>query len=147
MTSAFLSKLIVENDNGATMTLAQPLVYWSALFNAEMIVPAGFVTDFASIPRLLHTIIPKHGKYDAPAVLHDAAYQTGHIGDRSITQLDADRLMLEAMQVKGVRWTQRRAIYLGCRMGGWLVWRRYRRTPVPPVPTTGTPQPAPELAS
>jgi hypothetical protein len=37
-------------------------------------VPAGFVTDFASIPRPFWSILPTWGKYGPPAVVHDFLY-------------------------------------------------------------------------
>jgi hypothetical protein len=37
-------------------------------------VPIGFKTDFASVPRLLWSIIPRWGKYGNAAVIHDFLY-------------------------------------------------------------------------
>ena len=34
-------------------------------------VPAGFMHDFATIPRIFWPILPKNGNYDLPAILHD----------------------------------------------------------------------------
>lgn len=85
-------------------------------------VPAGFKTDLASIPRPLWAVLPPVGAYDAAAVVHDYLYQ--HNG---VSRADADAVLLEAMRILGVRWTQRAAIYAGVRLGGWVAWRKYRR--------------------
>ena len=40
-----------------------------------VIVPAGFVTDFASVPKIVWSFIPPMGPYAAAAVLHDWWYE------------------------------------------------------------------------
>lgn len=42
-------------------------------------VPAGFVTDFASIPRAFWVVLPPTGKYGKAAVVHDYLYVMGGI--------------------------------------------------------------------
>lgn len=37
------------------------------------VVPSGFRTDLASVPRALHWLLPPDGPYEAAAVRHDAA--------------------------------------------------------------------------
>src|SRR5437868_748210 len=39
-----------------------------------IVVPAGFVTDFASIPRAFWSGMSPHGQYSRAAVLHDYLY-------------------------------------------------------------------------
>lgn len=79
-------------------------------------VQAGFITDFASIPRPLWGLVggPADGKYRKAAVLHDWLYRTPHIATRS----QADQVLLEAMRVSGCSWFQRTVIYSGVRIGG-----------------------------
>jgi hypothetical protein len=87
-------------------------------------VPAGFVTDFASIPRLFWTLIPKLGPYNMAAVIHDYLYRTQPDG---WTRRMADEVFYDLMREDGVRasraWTMHRAV----RLGGWVNWRRARR--------------------
>ena len=55
-------------------------------------VPAGFVTDLASVPRVFWSLIPPEGKVDEPSVVHDYLYAKG--GDLRIgkfSRADADR--------------------------------------------------------
>lgn len=37
----------------------------------EFMIPSGFITDIASVPRLLQGLFPAAGKYRECAVLHD----------------------------------------------------------------------------
>lgn len=59
------------------------------------VVPKGFKTDFASIPRIFWTIIAPLGKHTLPAVLHDFLYTEGYkIG---ISRKEADKIFYKAM--------------------------------------------------
>lgn len=63
-------------------------------------VPAGTITDLASVPRWLWTVFPPHGRYAKAAIVHDYLYERA-IGSKR----EADRIFLEAMGVLGVpRW-------------------------------------------
>lgn len=47
----------------------------SAIANiTKIVVPKGFVTDFASIPRVFWAVLPPDDEYVMPAVLHDWLY-------------------------------------------------------------------------
>lgn len=49
----------------------------------DYIVPMGFKTDLASIPRFLWSILPpQQADYVAPAILHDFFYETGLVNRR-----------------------------------------------------------------
>jgi hypothetical protein len=120
--SAFQTKLILEDDGGLPFTLFEPLVYQSDVLGRALSVPAGFKTDLASIPQVFWRVLPPVGKYDAAAVVHDFLYQ--HNG---VTRAQADATLSEAMAVLGTPSWQRAIIYAGVRVGGWVVWNRYRK--------------------
>jgi hypothetical protein len=82
------------------------------------IVPDGFVTDFASIPRVFRGVFPKHGLYSPAAVVHDWLY---HI--RKGSRSRADSTFLAAMLDLKVPLVQASLIYAAVRLGGWIVWR------------------------
>lgn len=96
-------------------------------------VAAGFVTDFASIPRPLWWLWPpSQGPYLAAALVHDCLYKAGYVTRadgtaRVINRGEADRVMLDVMRACDTPlWTQR-GIYRGVRVGGWVAWRRHRK--------------------
>lgn len=92
-------------------------------------VGAGFVTDFASIPRGLWNLYPPvGGRYDKAAVIHDCLYQTQALMGHPIDRGRADAIFREAMDVLGVGWWSRTVIYAGVRLGGWAIWSRYAET-------------------
>lgn len=76
-------------------------------------VPAGFVTDLASVPRAFWSILPPHGEYAKAAIIHDYLYT---IGLRS--KKYADDVFMEAMTVLGVAWWRRKVMYLAVRLFG-----------------------------
>lgn len=96
-------------------------------------VDAGFVTDFASIPRPLWWLWPpSQGPYLVAALVHDCLYKTGYVTyadgtTRAITRGEADRVMLDVMKACGTPLWTRRGIYRGVRVGGWVAWRKHRK--------------------
>jgi len=80
-------------------------------------VPAGFRTDFASVPRIFWRIVPPVGLYGKAAVIHDYLYAT-----KSRTRAEADAIFLEAMEVLGVPKFQREVMYRAVRIGGGGGW-------------------------
>ena len=106
MTAQFLTDLIVRDDDGRHMTLHAPLKFYSAQRKGSFIAPEGFQTDFASIPRGFWNLIPKNGKWDKAAVMHDAAYrgelQTPTGRKVHLIKAYADDLFYEAMRASGV---------------------------------------------
>ena len=84
-------------------------------------VPKGFVTDFASVPRLIQWLVPRWGKYGNAAIIHDWLYwQQG--GSRR----EADLVLLEAMAVIKVFPLLKYVIYCAVRIFGWYAWLRNR---------------------
>ncbi len=119
--STFTTPLIVSPlENGRDWKLVEPFKYVvgdiDALF--EIRVPAGFVTDFASIPRLFWFILPPTGPYGKASVIHDLCYR-GHLFNRAIS----DAIFLEAMGVLKVSWWKKWVVYLGVRIGGRGAWK------------------------
>ncbi len=78
--------------DGQHWIVRQPLKYRIGVSAQEITVPVGFVTDFASIPPALQSIIQKNGNYLLPAVVHDYLYW-----DQSCTRAQADQIFLLAM--------------------------------------------------
>jgi hypothetical protein len=98
-----------------TWELLAPFEYHVGNYPSERVicVPAGTVTDLASVPRVLWAIFPPHGKYAKAAIVHDYLYAQA-IG----TKAEADSIFNEAMAVLGVPKWRRRAMYAAVRLFG-----------------------------
>ncbi len=120
----FTTRFVLERVIGSADTwyLEIPLGYLSTLVGELFTIPARFKTDFASIPRCVHWLLPKNGEYDAPAVLHDWLYAMG-ITDRET----ADYIFLEAMESINVPAWKRALIFGAVRKFGWKAWNEHRK--------------------
>lgn len=77
-------------------------------------IPAGYLTDGASVPRLLWSLVPPWGAYGQAAVVHDYLCENLQLSSgQPITRREADRTFLEALRVLGVRWYLVGILYLG----------------------------------
>jgi hypothetical protein len=103
--------------------------------NEYIDVPVGFMTDFASVPRLLWAVIPKWGMYGNAAVIHDFCYwqqhilikKTKNITTEFITRRRADQIFLEGMKVLHVPWYYAYPMFWAVRAFGWWPWKANRR--------------------
>ena len=82
-------------------------------YGIEIIVPAGFVTDFASVPRPFWSFIPKMGRHSPAALLHDYLYSM-HVAGRPW----ADAVFLWQMKQDDVPWITRMVAYWAVRLAG-----------------------------
>jgi hypothetical protein len=82
-------------------------------------VPAGYLTDGASVPQLLWNLLPPWGAYGQAAVVHDILCETliVHKGGQAqqITRAKADSIFKEAMTVLGVPAWKRNVMYIAVR--------------------------------
>lgn len=81
-------------------------------------VPIGFVTDFASVPRVFWTALPRDGQYTYPAIIHDYLYW-----EQPVSRKDADYVLDCAMGDFNVPAVTRGAIYAAVRVGGGIAWK------------------------
>lgn len=100
---------------------------------ATITVPPGFVTDLASIPRLAAAIYPPDGPWVKAAIVHDFLYGThgtgvwkGHPAGISrptpYSRAEADDILREAMENRGVGLVTRNVIWSAVRAGGGKGW-------------------------
>lgn len=88
---------------------------------SHIVVPANFVTDFASVPRIFWSLFQPWGRYGKAAVVHDYLYACGRNSRKF-----ADEMFLKAMKLLGVTKWRRSIMYWAVRLGGWRAWRQYR---------------------
>lgn len=111
----FLDPLILEYIDGRTWKVVNEFIYRTDVDSLQSVkVPAGFVTDFASVPRILWRVLPPTGMYGKAAVVHDYLYRTPGFASKA----DADRVFLEAMTALGVGWWTCTIMYQGVRCFG-----------------------------
>lgn len=80
---------------------------------AIVTVPAGFITDGASVPRCLWAAIPPFGRHFNAAVVHDALYRGAVLmGDgKKFPKCICDTFFMEIMQRDEVPLARRIAMY------------------------------------
>lgn len=100
-------------DKRGTRKLLAPLVYASDRLGRTVTVPAGFVTDFASVPRIPVAFLLAGGCADPAAVIHDWLYTT-HEVDRAT----ADAVFREAILAGGDPSWRAWLMWAGVRIGG-----------------------------
>jgi Protein of unknown function (DUF1353) len=98
----------VSQINPTDWKLTEELVYEGRA--QKFTVPIGFVTDFASVPRIFFWLIPSYGAYTKAAILHDFLCHTAVVG-----RADADGLFLRTLRELDVPFVRR-----------WLMWAAVR---------------------
>ena len=103
--------------------LVTPMIMYSDVIGDELIVPAGFSCDLASVPRVPFVYARYGNTAVLPAIVHDYMYSC--MKDK-YTRRQADLLFYELMSLLNdpKRATQRWVMYKAVRGAGWLPWRR-----------------------
>jgi len=101
----------VDRGDGSRWRLVEPLTYQGR--DEPFVVPAGFETDFASVPRAFTWLIPRYGRYTKAAILHDFLSQQAAAG--KFAWVDADGIFRRTMRELGVPILRR-----------WLMWAAVR---------------------
>lgn len=109
----FHTKLSVEQIDDVRWQLTALLAFYSAKFDRMILVPNGFITDFASVPRLPLAYWLFAGVGQAAAVVHDFLYSGG-----AVPREVADAIFLEAMEACGVSAWRRWPMYWAVRVRG-----------------------------
>ena len=115
---AFESYLQIKESDDENMfwALTEPLIYRG---NKETFTaPVGFITNFASVPRVFWSILAPWGRHMKAAVIHDLLYRT-----QAVSRLDADKLFLRTMKELGVSWWRRYTMYRAVRLFGGKHYR------------------------
>src|SRR5436190_23208750 len=99
--------------DGQDSVLTQDLQYRVLQTTFVIVVPAGFVTDFASTPRALWSVIPPTGRYQLVAVVHDFLYW-----DQGCTRQQADAIFRVAMAESKVKPVERDLMWQAVRRFG-----------------------------
>lgn len=126
--SEFLDRLVVSPiADGEQWCIEKPFRYRSNLLLAGredniVTVPAGFLTDFASVPRFIQDVLPPWNRYGPAAIVHDRLYYT-----QELRRELADAILREAMSLLGVDAQTIVLIYNAVRVFGAQAWEEDAR--------------------
>ena len=95
----------------------RPMSYQIGKTRDSITVPAGFVTEFTSIPRALWSELSPVGEHERAAIVHDYLYWF-----QPCEREETDNLLMIAMREDGVSDLQRGAVYAGVRVGSADAW-------------------------
>lgn len=90
----------------------------------DVVVPRGYISDLASIPRIARGLLPALGVYSYAAILHDFLYEFAPDG---VTRREADDAFRSVMRKTGVKRSTRNIIYWAVSIGGKSGWENYRK--------------------
>lgn len=103
MKSSFNTPLLAELITKTDWRLVADFSYYSELLGRLIALPAGFVTDFASVPRLPVAYLLAGGTSIKPAGIHDGLYRMCLLGADGREQSDA--VLSEGQEITGEpRW-------------------------------------------
>lgn len=116
--SSFTTELKVRPlDDGKHWVVLEPFTYYVEEIGSRtfITVHAGFITDFASVPRPLWSILPPWGKYGKAAVIHDYLWLQNSMMTNGVSspvsKAVANNIFLEAMTVLKVKRVVRYPMY------------------------------------
>ncbi len=78
-----------------------------------IVIPAGFRTDLASVPRIVRWLLPQDGRWTRAAIVHDWCCRH----PEQFTARDADGLFRRVCREEGVPVLARRLLWTGVRLG------------------------------
>lgn len=120
----FLTELDARlKDDDSTWEIGIPLVYESDIIG-QIIVPEGFQTDFASVPRVPIAYTLFGNRAHRESVLHDYLYRIDSLPQATYSQ--ANDVFLEAMKVRGKGYFVRYAMYWGVCLGGFTAYHKQK---------------------
>jgi hypothetical protein len=93
-------------------------------FGIKVKIPAGFVFDGASIPRLLWVTAgsPYQPQYIGPALIHDYIYTYHNTLKSKITRAQADSVFKQCLLLNKVHPFQANRMYAAVRTFGYFHW-------------------------
>lgn len=122
--SKYLNQLEVEciddtaNCGRGIWQVVGDFEYQSDLLGKSISIENGFLTDFASVPRVPFAYWLFGDTSHKAAVIHDWLFHHHEVCDEHT----ANKVLLEAMEVEGVPAWRRDGIYAGVEIGGESSW-------------------------
>ena len=115
------SPLITDMVEGTRHFWSMDDLTFSDHKGAKVVVPAGFLSDGLSIPKVFQSIFSKSPHYIWAGIVHDYGYRKDFPHD--MTRKEVDLLFLFYMKMYGVGWFTRHTIYRAVRLGAMRNWK------------------------
>lgn len=110
-------RLQLFQGDGTNFVLVDPLFYEIKRTGQTIVVPGGFVTDFASVPWYGRTFISVLGRHSIPAIVHDYLYW-----EQRCTRAQADEIFKEAMTEYSTSGFSKTVAYNAVKYGAGGAW-------------------------
>lgn len=122
--SQFTTELKIRYVDGLNFEILEGFEYHIGTYPSEEIitVPVGFITDFASVPKIFWSILPPNGIYGKSTVIHDYLYYSG-----IYSKSKSDEIFLESMGVLKVPDWQKYTMYRAVKYFGYAAWNTHRK--------------------
>jgi len=113
----FVGDVVVKQETDRWWRIQEEILYCHTQ-EIMFLIPKDFITDFASIPKVLWSLFsPVDPLYSKAAILHDRLYET-----HETTRQEADALFYEAMMATGCDLIVRYTLWSAVRLFGGLAW-------------------------
>ena len=127
--SQFITELEIGLKNEGVWVLKKPLLYYSTLLKSkskqpQVAVPEGFECDLASVPRIPFVYAAWGGRVHREAVLHDYLYRID--SNPVVSFSTANRVFLEAAELRKKPWIVRWPMFFGVTLGGYFSYHKRR---------------------
>jgi len=108
-------------ENFDRIILENPLEYWDERSHQLFVIPEGFVTDCASIPQFLWSVLghPFGKNIRKASTLHDFLYRN-NVVKRKV----ADQMFYDALVDEGMDQDRAQVYYSGVRIGGSKAYQK-----------------------
>ena len=117
-----LSSDCTERLGNRLWVLTQPFIF--SVDDEVFVVPRGFVTDGASVPRVMYPICsPVSGPFGQGAIAHDFLYS---VDGPDIGRLRADLVLYNMGRLRGAWISEAQLVKSGVNLFGWMSYKKGR---------------------
>ena len=121
--TSILSSLKVETLPKSGQWRLTESLFWYHPVTGRNVVPKGFPTDLASIPRFFRRVFNVNGRHREEAVVHDYLYsKKGELGELKLTRKQCDQIFHDLMKADGIAAWKRKSMYQAVRYFGGSHW-------------------------
>lgn len=120
---------IYYNRKEKVWKTAETVVWVDTNTGCKIVVPAGFKTDLASVPKILHPIVSPGGNWNRASIIHDYLYSVKGLlpSGEKLTRKQCDRIFLEVSILDGTNPFIATVGYYGIRLNpmNWPLFKKW----------------------